>query len=199
MVGESLFKQEQYEAALAALQKSLGQMLSSPELTALALLHAGQAAGQTKRWDESLKLLARLAKDYPDSPHVIEATYEQAWAKQNLNQLDEALKLYESVSDKSDAPIGARSRFMMGEVLFTERNYKEAIRNYFKVIYGYGEAQSAEPFKTWQANSAYEAARCFEVLKSPEQAKKLYNELLNKYPNSDKAAAAKDRLRQLGG
>ncbi len=88
---------------------------------------------------------------------------------------------------------------MMGEVLFTERNYKEAIRNYFKVVYGYGEAQSTEPFKTWQANSAYEAARCFEVLKSPEQARKLYNELLNKYPNSDKAAASKDRLRQLGG
>jgi TolA-binding protein len=199
MIGESLFKQEQYEAAFAALQKALGLKLSSPEVNALALLHAGQAAGQTKRWEDSLKLLTRLTKDFPDSPHVIEATYEQAGAKQNLNQLDEALKLYESVADKSDAPIGARARFMMGEVLFTERNYKEAIRNYFKVIYGYGEAQSAEPFKTWQANSAYEAARCFEVLKSPEQAKKLYNELLNKYPNSDKAAAAKDRLRQLSG
>ncbi len=199
MIGESLFKQEQYEVALAALQKALGLKLSSPEFSALALLHAGQAAGQTKRWEESLKLLTRLAKDYPDSPHVIEAAYEQAWAKQNLNQLDEALKLYETVADKSDAPIGARARFMMGEVLFTERNYKEAIRNYFKVVYGYGEAQSTEPFKTWQANSAYEAARCFEVLKSPEQARKLYNELLNKYPNSDKAAASKDRLRQLGG
>jgi cellulose synthase operon protein C len=199
MIGESLFKQEQYTAALAALQKAIGMKPSSAEFGALALLHAGQAAGQTKRWDESLKLLARLAKEYPDSLHVIEATYEQAWAKQNLNQLDEALKLYEAVTDKSDAPIGARARFMMGEVLFTQGNHKEAVRNFFKVLYGYGDTQAAAPYKTWQANAAYEAARCFEVLKSAEQAKKLYNELLTKYPDSDKAAAAKDRLKQLGG
>jgi TolA-binding protein len=198
MIGESLFKQEQYEAAFAALQKALGMKLSSPDFSALALLHAGQAAGQTKRWDESLKLLARLAKDYPDSPHVVEAMYEQGWAKQNLNQLDEALKLYEAVTDKSDAPIGARARFMMGEVLFTQGNHKEAVRNFFKVLYGYGDTQAAAPYKLWQANAAYEAARCFEVLKSAEQAKKLYNELLTKYPDSDKAAAAKDRLKQLG-
>lgn len=197
MIGESLFKQEQYEAALAALQKALGSKPSSPEFTALTLLHAGQAAGQVKKWDESLKLLARLVKEQPDSPHVIEATYEQGWAKQNLNQLDEAFKLYETVTDKSDAPIGARARFMMGEVLFTQGNHKEAIRNYFKVLYGYGDAKASEGYKIWQANAAYEAARCFEVLKSAEQAKKLYNELLTKYPDSDKAAAAKDRLKQL--
>ena len=78
---------------------------------------------------------------------MIEATYEQGWAKQNLNQLDEALKLYEAVTDKSDAPLGARARFMMGEVLFTQGNHKEAIRNYFKVIYGYGDKQAACAFR----------------------------------------------------
>ena len=82
MAGESLFKQEKYEPALAAFEKALGKTPlgydpaghagtkpaptpdpaagpkpSSPEFVELALLHAGQAAGQMKKWDESLSLL----------------------------------------------------------------------------------------------------------------------------------------------
>jgi TolA-binding protein len=199
MIGESLFKQEQYVPALAALEKALGAKPSSADFTALALLHAGQSAAQLKRWEESVKLLTRLQKEFPDSPHVVEAMYEEGWAKQNLDQLSDALKLYEAVADKTDAVVGARARFMMGEVLFAQANHKEAIRNYFKVIYGYGDTQAPAPYKTWQANATYEAARCFEVLKNAEQAKKLYNELLTKYPDNDKAASARERLKQLGG
>jgi TolA-binding protein len=199
MIGESLFKQGQYEPALAALEKALGTKPSSADFTALALLHAGQSAAQLKRWEESAKLLVRLQKEFADSPHVVEAMYEEGWARQNLDQLGDALKLYETVADKTDAVVGARARFMMGEVLFTQANHKEAIRNYFKVIYGYGDIQAPAAYKTWQANATYEAARCFEVLKNAEQAKKLYNELLVKYPDNDKAASAKERLKQLGG
>ena len=110
MNGESLFKQEKYEPALAALQKALTMKPSSPDFTALTLLHAAQAAGQLKHWEDSLKLLERLEKEFPDSPHVVEAMYESGWAKQNLNQLDEALKLYEAVTDKTDSVVGARAR-----------------------------------------------------------------------------------------
>ncbi len=211
MVGESLFKQNKYEPALTALQKAAAEKLSSGDFSALALLHAAQSAGQVaeaaekantskvgpKMWKLSLQLLEQMQHDFPKSQHVLQATYEQAWAQQNLNQLPEALKLYESVADKTDAVVGARARFMMGEVLFTEGNHKEAIRNYLKVVYGYGDAQAPAAYKVWQANATYEAARCFEVLKSIDQAKKLYGELVAKYPESDKLAAAKKRLTEL--
>ena len=198
MIGESLFKQEKYEPALAALRRALDMKLASPEFSSLALLHAAESAAQLARWDDSVKLLARLKKEYPDSPHVDQATYDEGWAKQNLNQLDDALALYEAVADKTDAVVGARARFMMGEVNFAKKNYDEAIRNYFKVIYGYGDTQAPAAYKTWQADATYEAARCCEVKQSPEQAKKLYRELVVKYPDSNKAAAAKERLKQLG-
>ena len=88
---------------------------------------------------------------------------------------------------------------MIGEVYFEQGNHKEAIRNYFKVAYGYGDTQSPEPYHLWQASALFEAGRCFEVLKSVEQAKKMYNDLLSRYPNSDKVAEAKKRLQALGG
>jgi len=224
MAGESLFKQEKYEPALAAFEKALGKTAapngtvpngtspptpapaptagpkpSSPEFVELALLHAGQSAGQLKKWDESLALLKRLLQEFPDSPHRMEALYEQGSAEQNLGHQAEALKIYENVADNAQTAVGARARFMMGEVFFDQGNHKEAIRNYYKVIYGYGDAQSPAPYHVWQANATFEAARCFEVLKSVEQAKKLYNELLSRYPDSDKAAAAKKRLAAIAG
>jgi TolA-binding protein len=198
MIGESLFKQEKYEPALAALRRALDMKLTSAEFSSLALLHASEAAAQLARWEDSVKLLARLKKEHSDSAHIDQATYDEGWAKQNLNQLDDALALYEAVADKTDAVVGARARFMMGEVYFAKKNYDEAIRNYFKVIYGYGDTQAPAAYKTWQADATYEAARCCEVKQSPEQAKKLYRELVVKYPDSNKVAAAKERLKQLG-
>jgi TolA-binding protein len=86
---------------------------------------------------------------------------------------------------------------MMGEILFEKKDHKEAIRNFLKVGSGYRDAQAPEAMQKWQANSAFEAARCFEVLKATAQAKKLYREVVEKYPNSDKAPLAKTRLEAL--
>ncbi len=54
------------------------------------------------------------------------------------------------------------------------------------------------PIKKWQANSVFEAARCFETMKMVEQARKSYKELIEKYPESDKVADGKARLQALG-
>ena len=87
---------------------------------------------------------------------------------------------------------------MIGEILFEKKEYKEAVRNFFKVAYGYGYPQSPEPVKVWQASASYEAGRCFEVLKMIDQAKKSYREVVEQYPTSDKAPLARTRLESLG-
>ena len=61
---------------------------SAKDFQALALLHAGQAAGQLKQWDKSLELARPGASEqFPDSPYLPEALYEQGWAQQNLGKL----------------------------------------------------------------------------------------------------------------
>ena len=137
------------------------------------------------------------AKDFPDNPYTAEILYEQGWALQNLGKTDEAFKQFEEAAGQSDGLAGARARFMMGEILFEKKEYKEAVRNFFKVAYGFGYPQAPEAIQKWQANSAYEAGRCFEVLKMTAQAKKSYQEVVDKYPNSDKAQLAKARLAEL--
>jgi TolA-binding protein len=207
MAAESVFKQGKFEPALAAYQKSFAKPPADKDFQALATLHAAQANGQLKKWNDSAKLLADAGKKFAESAYLPELLYEQAWALQNLGRPDEAFKLYDQVAASSDREVGARARFMMGELLFEKKDYKEAVRNFFKVSYGYGYPDSAAPLKKWQADAAYEAARCFETLAGVEaakkaqwieQAKKSYREVVDKYPTSDKAALAKSRLDALG-
>jgi TolA-binding protein len=210
MNAEALFKQNKYDAAHAAFARALATKPSSEDFLTLGLLHAGQAAAQLKKWDESLRYLQDLSNKYPESAHVAEALFEQGEAKRNQRKFDDAIKLYESAAEKAPVrEVGARARFMVGEVLFEQGNHKDAVRSFFLVAYGFSETGAPESIRTWQAYALYESGRCFEVLatradakseafrKYLEQAEKLYAELLEKYPKSDKANLAKQRLTEL--
>ncbi|MDX1964426.1 MAG: tetratricopeptide repeat protein [Pirellulales bacterium] len=197
MGGECLFKQQRYDAALPLLEKAVSASISSPVYKELALAHAAQAASQLKKWDLSLKLGEQFLKDYASSAYLPEVRYEQAWSLQNQKQLDAARQNYEAAAAAATKlgknEIAARSRFMLGELLFEKGEHKDAIKQFYAVAYG----NEPKTFPAWQANSLYEAARCFEVLKNTDNAKKLYDELVATYPDSDKVDLAKQRLAAL--
>jgi len=173
MEAESFFKQDKFQEALAAYEKL--PELTKKDFQVLALLHAGQAAGQLKLWDKSLELLTKCTEQFPDPPHAPQAFYEQGWAQQNLGKLDEAVTLYEKVIALTDVEVAARAQYMIGQVQFEKKLHKEAIKSFFKVMYGYSYPQ-------WQADATFEAAQCFGVLQQKTQAIKLFQELIDKFP-----------------
>ena len=129
---------------------------------------------------------------------VVAFGLERLWALQNLGKLDEALAAYRALADRGRTELAARARLMEGEVLFEQGNHKDAIKAFFKVAYGFGEKQAPAAFHPWQAQATFEAARCFEVLEKPDQAAKLYGELVDRYPDSEQTPAARKRLEALG-
>ena len=163
---------------------------SSEAFQVVATLHAAQAAGKLNEWEKSLKLAESCAAAHPKTSYLPELLYEQAWALQNLEQYDKALPLYHKVIESTNRETAAKAQFMIGEVLFLKKDYQEAIRAFYKVIYGYSYPQ-------WQADATYEAGRCFEMLKNAKQAKEHYLDLIRKFPKSDKIDPARERLRQL--
>jgi len=198
MVAESLFGEKKYEAARDAYRQSQTTPPTNPEQRALAALHLSQALSQLKDWSEASKVAAAALSDFPESAYRPELLYEAGWALQNQGSADEALKHYEQVAAATDREVSARAQFMMGEILFDRKQYKEAVRHFFKVAYGYGYPKAPEALRVWQANAAYEAARCFEGMNMMEQAKKSYREVIEQYPDSDKQGPAKNRLQSLG-
>ncbi|HWA99630.1 MAG TPA: tetratricopeptide repeat protein, partial [Pirellulales bacterium] len=190
MEAESLFKLGNYADALP-----LYEQVKSPKaagLLVLAKLHAGQAAAQLKQWPRSQALLEQAAKIDPNSEYLPEILYEQAWAKQNQDATDEALALYQRVTEATGNEVAARARFMIGEIHFEKKDFQQAITDFIAVSDVY-------PYPQWQAAALYEAGRCFEVRGQREQARKSYQELLDKHPSSDQSGLAKERLAALGG
>jgi len=200
MQAESEFKQASAQADANAKQKKYQEALATyrrvgtpqnPDFAVLALLHAGQSAAQLEDWQGALTTLDDAAKRFPQTPYLPEITYEQAWARQNLSRDDEALKLYESVTEQTDREVAARARYMIGEIHFNRKNHAEAVRHFVRaaLVYAYPE---------WQARSHFEAGRCFEVLGKVEQARQSYQEVVDKYGKFEEAELAKKRLDELG-
>ena len=189
MEAECLFHQQQWQPALDRYVDLPG--LSGEDFPPLALLHAAQAASKLEKWQQALQLSQQCAADYPDTDRLPEVLYEQGWARQNLGQLDEAVQLYERVTELTGAEVAARARFMVGEIAFEQKEHSEAIRHFFKAAYGYA-------YPEWQANALYEAGRCFEVRQQTKQATQSYREIIEKFPDSDKADRARRRLAELG-
>ncbi|HBO42562.1 MAG TPA: hypothetical protein DD670_01230 [Planctomycetaceae bacterium] len=190
MEGETLARRGQFEAALAAYERMLAMSAKPADkhLRAAALLKAGQAATRLNQWDKSLVLLTKGAGEEPDSPYLPEILLEQGRAQEQLGRLDEAAQLYAAVPGKTGGEPAARARFLLGQLLARQEKHNEAIRTFYQVIY------DEQELPQWQADATYEAARSFEALKNTDQAKKLYRELVTKYPESDKQPSAQKRL-----
>jgi len=186
---ESQFKQKKYREALAEFKK-----VHSPidqDFLPLAALRIGQCAAQLEDWKSAEAFLSEAVKKFGSSPHAAETNYELAWAKQNLGQVDEALKLYELVTEQSQDVVAARARFMIGEIYFERKDHNEAVRHFFRAAVGYD-------FPEWQARAHFEAGRCFEVMGKLDQAKKSYQEVVDKFGRFEEGPLAKKRLEALG-
>jgi len=208
MQAECLFKLDRFEEAAPIYQALAQKEASNDEIAVLTLLHGGQSAGQLEQWAESIALLEKIPVEHEESPFVAEAYFELGQANFNLTQYDAALPLFEKATELSRDVTGARSRFMMGEVHFVQKDTESAVREFQRVLFGYGADNAPDDVKKWQAKSAYEAGRCYDVRIAKEndrakrsawiaKAKRFYGDVVKKYPESDEATMASSRLQEL--
>lgn len=207
MQAEAQFRLENYEAALPIYTAAKELKASSPTIEVLTLLHGGQSASQQEKWEDAISWLSAIPADHADSPYLAEAHYELGWAKQNAGQVKEAEKDYEIAAATSRGEVGARARFMIGELYFNDKKYDDAIKHFQRVMFGYGGDNATAAVKKWQAKSGYEAARCSEVQIKDAQpaargeliadATKAYQYVVEKHADDPLAAQAKTRLEAL--
>jgi tetratricopeptide (TPR) repeat protein len=207
MKAECLFKTNKLTEAFPAFKEAVASESLNEVMRSLGWLHGGQSAAQLKQWKDSVALLDQLIEKAPQSPYVFEAFYERGWAKQNLNQPAEALRDYEQASTSRDT-VGARARFMIGELRFDQKQYEDAIKDFQRVMFGFGGDKAPDDVKVWQAKSGYEAGRCWEVQiqaaadKAKRDAavansKRFYTYVVEKHPSDPLAVEARKRLQIL--
>ena len=82
------------------------------------------------------------------------------------------------------------ARFWLGNSLYAERDYKEAIANFKALL-------AAAPEHARAAEAALSIANCQIELKDNRSARKTLEDLLRVYPRSEAAGAAKEQLSRL--
>ena len=214
MEAECFFKRDKfaealpmYEVARKSLEAAGANTAASDQVKTLIYLHGGQCHRELKQWTECEKWLRQVVDRYPNTPYLATVIYEMAFCAQQQNKLEDALKLYAEVADKYRNETAARARFMMGEVYFSQRDFAKAIAEFQRVMYGFGAEKAPEDIKNWQAKSAFEAARCSEVLidnlkgegrdKVVNATKEFYQFIVNRHPAHALSAQAQTRLGEL--
>lgn len=205
MNGESLFKLQRWEAALVALDQAQPHIKGNAKLAPLGLLHAGQSALQLQKATEAIGYLSQIPTSYSESPYLAEAHFELGRAAEMVKKPEDAIKHYEVAAEKSRGEVGARARFMLGELQFARKAYDDAVKQFQRVMFGFGGDQASEAVKVWQAQSGYEAARCTEVqiesaadaekkAKLIADSKRFYQYVVDKHGASPLAKESRKRL-----
>lgn len=211
MRAQCAYMEERFDDAFSMFSKSR-QLLETQKDTAgvsntikaMIYLRGAQSARELKKWEVAQSWLQEAQSKFPESTYLPEITYELANCYQNLQKTAKSLELFEDVANKNRNEIGARARFMMGEVYFSQKEFAKAIQEFQKVMYGFGAQQAAEPIKNWQARSAVEAGRCAELLigdlqgerrgKAIQIARGFYQYVLDQHPEHEFASQAKTRI-----
>jgi TolA-binding protein len=220
MVGEGLFKLEQYPPALAAYEVARKRIIDNNESEAsikdsadrqireLVFLHGGQCHSQMKRWVDAIDWFNELKTRFPSSTYLPQAQYEIAYALQQSGKDQEALAAYAKLAEDQRNEIGARARFMMGEIHFGRSDFINAIPEFQRVMYGYGAEQAPVEIKNWQAKSGFEAGRCSELMmqsvktneakaKTAANAAQFFNYVIQKHPQHELAPKSQERVEVL--
>ena len=141
--------------------------------------------------DRAENVYVRFANQYPKSEFLNQALFGRGWALENQGRYGDAIEAYGRVlarglSDETTA----RSQFQIGECYFSMKKYDEAVKALIKV-------EVMHAFPQWSSKALLETGRALEIPGKIEAAKARYREVIEKYPQSDAAAVARKKLKNI--
>ena len=117
--------------------------------------------------------------------------FNQAQKKYEAGKYQEAYEAFESSLNKDANGANAiQARYMMGESLYQQKEYDQAILQYQKII-------SSQPKHPKTPAALLKQALAFEQLSDKDTAKILYQKIITSYGSSPEAQQAKTKLSSL--
>jgi len=140
------------------------------------------------------QMIDQLAAESTDEEIVQRAHVALATLWARGGQADKALPILDKAIDSSgDARTLARAWSSKGDLLLAQKDYDGALRAYLRVPIFYSTEETFLP------GALLGSARAYEGLGDPAFARSTITKLIESYPNSPEAAAAKTDLARLDG
>ncbi|HZW08362.1 MAG TPA: tetratricopeptide repeat protein [Phycisphaerales bacterium] len=155
-----------------------------------AMLRLGDALARAGDWQASREQFERYLASHGDSPHAYEAQFGLGQTLEHLGEYELAREAYAGVASTHQGPTAARAQFQIGECLFAQEKFEEAVRELLRVDILYNSPE-------WSAAALYEAGRAFEQLRKFGEARRQYRDTVERFPDTDWAPLARERLDRL--
>ncbi len=184
--GQSMMEVGRFEEALSHLERASDEKWSD-EISSTAMLKTIEAHAALQQWARSEDAARTFLTAHPGSPLWFHARFGLGWARENQGRRTEAIEAYREVVARHEGPTAARAQFQIGECLYADKAFDDAIRELLRVdiLYAYPE---------WSAAALYEAGRCFEESGRPSEARTQFEQVVRRFEDSSWARLAQDRL-----
>lgn len=185
MLGDALLREGRASDALTHLK--LVKPGDDRALAAAATLRLGECHAALQQWSESEAVFGEFLSEFSGRDDWFLARFGMGWAQEHLGKLNDAITTYSEVVTRHRGPTAARAQFQIGECHFAKKDHEIAARELLKVdiLYAYPE---------WSAAALYEAGRCLELLGKTSDARKQFEMVKEKYPDTQWAKLAAEQL-----
>jgi TolA-binding protein len=192
--GEALLADKQPDAAIKRLVifRDQGPYQNQPGLSDRALLRLGFAYALTKQWEPSRQAYERLVGAFPNSAWQDDARYGIGWSFQQQKNLDAAVNAYTQVTGRTVTELAAKAQLQIGLCRLEQKRYADAANALLVIPFTYD-------YPELKAAARFEASRAYIENKQPDLAKKQLEILLQEFPGTPWADAAKERLATIKG
>ena len=150
-----------------------------------------QVAVQQNRWADALSAADAWASSVPDpraDPIGPEVDYARGRALQGLARFDDARAAFDrAIEARPRSELAARAQLMRGETFFHQEQYRDALREFYRVVIQYNAPE-------WQATALLEAGKVHEKLDQWREAIAAYEKLRTQFPADPTAEEAGRRL-----
>jgi TolA-binding protein len=144
-------------------------------------------------WDEALRVARRLQAEFPEHPRAADVQLDIGYILIEMGQYGPAISFLEKVLEWAEGEDAAGARFHIGKAYQKTGDYRRAIQHFYQVAF-YGADASTQ----WITTADYERARCYAELGEVEQARSVYERIIQREGGSSEwgrfARAELDRL-----
>jgi TolA-binding protein len=154
----------------------LVEILKEPERLRKAQWGLAVSLVRQAKWDRAVKQLQEYLRVYPEAGETYRAMLDLVRGYTQLGQYKRAQESAEEILRlQPEGAVNAEARFLLGELMQTQERYEEAAKHFLSVGVLYDDPE-------WTPKSLYRASKNFEWTGLTNQAVKLREELLMKYP-----------------
>ncbi len=159
-----------------------------------SLFRLGECYNRLREYPEATKVLQKLLEEFPEGDLQYEALFALGYSLQFQDNYDEAVKAFRAVVDGTGTVVAARSQFQIGECSMDQKKYRRAAREYLSVVAGF---DFDGPYRNWFRKALLAAGIAYQADGDNKNAATQWQELIEGYPESTEAKAAKTRLQEV--